>query len=81
VAARLGVSPIVALLLVALLHPAELTGKVLVLEAAMPTAVNVALFAMLFDARPQLVSSIVLLTTGISLLTVTGWVVFLRGGL
>ncbi len=79
VAGRLGVSPVLALLLISVMHPTELTGKVLVLQAAMPTAVNIALLAMQFDTRPQLVSSVVLLTTGISLLTVTGWLAFLNG--
>jgi malate permease and related proteins len=80
VAGRLGVSPVVALLLVILMNPTELTGKVLILEAAMPTAVNITLLAMQFDTRPELVSTIVLLTTALSLLTVTGWVAFLQGG-
>jgi predicted permease len=81
VAGRLGGSPALALLLVAVLHPTELTGKVLVLQAAMPAAVNISLLATQFDARPQLVSSAVLLTTGLSLLTVTAWVAYLRGGI
>jgi predicted permease len=78
VAARLLVSPCIALLLVALLQPSPLTAKVLVLEAAMPTAVNVALLAAEFDAEPDLVSSVTLLTTAVSVLTVTGWVAYLQ---
>lgn len=76
---RLAVSPAVALVLVLLLHPTELTGKVLVLQAAMPTAVNVALFALQFNVQPQLVASIVLVTTAISLITVSLWVSLLQG--
>ena len=78
VAARLLVSPGIAMLLVALLQPSPITAKVLILEAAMPTAVNVTLLASEFDAEPDLVSSVALLTTAISVLTVTGWVAYLQ---
>jgi predicted permease len=77
-ALRLLVSPLIGGLLVLLLQPAPLTGKVLVLQSAMPTAVNVAVIATEFDAEPDLVSSIVLLTTGLSLVTVTAWVAYLQ---
>ena len=56
------------------------TAKVLVLEAAMPTSVNATLIASEFDTEPQLVSAVALLTTAISLVTVTGWIAYLRGG-
>jgi malate permease and related proteins len=75
---RLIVSPAIGLLLVALIQPAPLTARVLVLEAAMPTAVNVTLLASEFDAEPDLVSSVALLTTAISVVTVTGWVAYLQ---
>jgi predicted permease len=78
VGARLLVSPLIGLGLVALLAPAPLTAKVLVLEAAMPTAVNATLIASEFDAEPELVSSAALLGTALSLLTVTAWVAFLQ---
>ena len=75
---RLLISPAIGILLAALLEPAPLTAKVLVLEAAMPTAVNVTLLASEFDAEPDLVSSVALLTTAISIVTVTGWVAYLQ---
>jgi predicted permease len=75
---RLGVSPVIGMLLVALLSPEPLTAKVLILEAAMPTSVNVTLLASEFDADPDLVATVALLTTVASILTVALWVVFLQ---
>ncbi|HZT07040.1 MAG TPA: AEC family transporter [Chloroflexota bacterium] len=75
---RLILSPAIGLVLVSLLQPSPLTGKVLVLEAAMPTAVNVTLLASEFDAEPDLVSSVALVTTALSVVTITGWVAFLQ---
>jgi predicted permease len=75
---RLGVSPALGLLLVALLAPEPLTAKVLVLEAAMPTSVNVTLLASEFDADPDLVATVALLTTATSIVTVAIWVTVLQ---
>lgn len=75
---RLVVSPAIGLVLVGLLGPSPLTTKVLVLEAAMPTAVNATLLAAEFDAEPELVSTIALLTTALSVVSVTGWVAYLQ---
>ena len=77
-AGRLLMAPLAGLLLVALLQPSELTGRVLVLQAAMPTAVNVALLASEYEVEPELVASVTLLTTVFSLITVTGWVAYLQ---
>lgn len=76
---RLVVSPLVALGLVAWLEPEPLTGKVLVLAAAMPAAVNTTLLSVQFDAEPDQVSAVTLMTTLVSLLTVTFWVWYLKG--
>lgn len=78
VGARLVASPLIALGLVALLGPAPLTAKVLVLEAAMPTAVNATLIAAEFNAEPQLVSSAALISTALSMITVTAWIAYLQ---
>lgn len=78
VAGRLFVSPAIGMILAAALAPAPLTAKVLILEAAMPTAVNIALLASEYDAEPDLVSSVTLLTTIVSVVTVTGWVLYLQ---
>jgi predicted permease len=75
---RLMLSPGVALLLVAFLHPEPLTGQVLVLESAMPAAVNVTLLAGQFDCEPEQVSGVTLVSTLFSLLSVTFWVWYLR---
>ncbi|HEY3115467.1 MAG TPA: AEC family transporter [Chloroflexota bacterium] len=77
-ASRLLLSPFLGIGLARLLGASALTSKVLILEAAMPTAVNATLIASEFDTEPQLVSAIALLTTAISLVTVTGWVAYLR---
>jgi predicted permease len=42
-------------------------------------SLNKVLRASEYDAEPELVSSIVLLTTIVSVVTVTGWVVYLQG--
>lgn len=78
VGSRLVLSPVAGLVLIGLLGPIDLTAKVMVLEAAMPTAVNATLIASEFNAEPQLVSTICLLTTAVSLVTVTGWVAYLQ---
>ena len=78
VVGRLVVSPTIGLALTGLLGPSAVTRSVLVLESAMPSAVNATLIAAEFDAEPELVSTIALLTTAISMVTVTGWVAFLR---
>ncbi len=68
---RLVVSP---LSMVAIVHwlgtPSEL-ARVLILGAAVPTAVNTALLAIEFQVNPTLAAAIVLVTTILSALTVT----------
>ena len=78
VGVKLVVSPLIGLALVAVLSPPPLTAKVLVLEAAMPTAVNSTLIAAEFNADPQLVSAAALISTAMSILTVTAWVAYLQ---
>lgn len=78
VAGRLAVSPLIGLLLVGLLGTTGVTSKVLILEAAMPTAVNATLLASAFDAEPELVSTIALVTTALSLFTITAWLAYLQ---
>jgi predicted permease len=75
---RLGLAPAIGLLLVALLSPEPLTAKVLVLEAAMPTSVNVTLLATEFDTEPDLVATVAVLTTLASILTISLWVMILQ---
>lgn len=75
---RLIASPLVGLVLVSWLRPDPLTAKVLVLEAAMPSAVNTLLLAVEFDAEPDLVSGVTLVSTLASLGTLTFWVWFVQ---
>lgn len=74
---RLLFSPLIAIALIYLLgDPRGLTERVLILEAAMPTAVTTSLLAIEFEARPELVASIVLVTTVVSFVTISallGW--------
>lgn len=71
---RLALSPLVGLVLVWLLRPEPLTGRVLVLLSAMPTAVNTTLLAVQYQAEPDMVSGATMVTTLISIVTVTFWV-------
>lgn len=75
---RLVASPLVAMALVWWLRPEPLTGQVLILESAMPASVNVTLLAVQFDAEPEQVSSVTLVSTLLSLVTLTVWVTVLR---
>lgn len=75
---RLIISPLLALLIVGpVLNFPGLTAKVLVLEAAMPTAVNTTLLALHFDTCPEMVISIALVTTICSVLTLPVLLFFL----
>lgn len=68
---RLGLSPVLALLIAGWLQMPDLTARVLILEAAMPSAVVATVLAIEFDALPEMVSSTALATTVASLATVT----------
>lgn len=69
---RLVISPLIAFGLVQLLPVNDLLGNVLIVSAAMPSAATTTMYAVQFDAEPQLVSGITLITTLVSILTVTG---------
>lgn len=69
---KLLISPLVAVVLIYILGDLRgLTERVLILEASMPTAVVSSLLAIEFQARPELVSSIVLVTTALSFASVS----------
>lgn len=68
---RLLLSPALALLLANLLNLDGLALNSSIIEAAMPTAVMTTVLAVEYDARPDLVSGVVLATTLLSPLTVT----------
>lgn len=63
------ISPLIALLLVALM-PIDLASKqILIILAAMPAAANTTLLAVHFDTKPELVSSATFISTLLSLVT------------
>jgi predicted permease len=68
---RLLVSPAIAVLAAVLLKLDPLATKVVVLQASMPTAVNMVLYSLEFNARPKFVAGTVVITTLLSVLTLT----------
>lgn len=68
---RLFVSPAIAYLILLFFDMDPLFETVLIVSAAMPTAATTTMYAVQFDAEPELVSSITLITTLISILTIT----------
>lgn len=68
---RLLVAPALAYALALLLGLSDLALRVAVLEASMPTAVNMVLYSMEFGARPRFVAGVVVAATLGSLLTLT----------
>lgn len=69
---RLVFSPLIAVAILLLIPMDPLLEKVLIVTAAMPTAATTTMYAVQFDAEPQLVSSITLVTTLMSVFTITG---------
>jgi predicted permease len=75
---RLLASPLLALGLALLLGMDDLSLRVAVLEAGMPTAVNMVLFSLEFDARPRFVAGVTVASTLLSLATLTFTLALLR---
>lgn len=69
---RLIISPLITWLFVLIIPMSDLLGNVLIVIAAMPTAATTTMFALEFRARPDLVSSITLVTTVLSIFTISG---------
>lgn len=67
---KLAASPVWAMLLGGWLRLDQISGKVFVLAAAAPTAIVTTMLAIEFEAEPELVSSLTLCTTLLSLLSV-----------
>ncbi len=68
---RLFVSPAIAFGLVLLLGLHGLAAKIAILMAAMPTGINMAIYATEFDARPRLVATAVFTSTVASFVTLS----------
>ncbi len=75
---RLVISGGLAFGLTSLLGISGVTQQVLIVLASMPTAVFPIILATSFNARPQFVTSVVLVSTLSSLLTLTGLITFLK---
>jgi predicted permease len=69
IAAKLLVAPAVAALIVAIVGPTGLAGQVVIVQAAMPAAVFTSLVALEHDMEPDLVTTIVLAGTLVSVVT------------
>ena len=75
--AKLILPPLLAFLLVTVLNVGGLLRTILIIEASMPTAINALILAIQYQRRPDLVASVVLLTTVGSVLTVSLLLAFL----
>ncbi|MFC7062054.1 AEC family transporter [Halobacillus seohaensis] len=67
---RLVGSPLIAWGLTFVLPMSDLMANVLIISAAMPSAATTTMYAVQFDSRPDLVSSITLITTLLSVVTI-----------
>lgn len=74
---RLLVSPLIALLFTAIVAVDPLLGKVMILEAAMPTATLTTMYALQFNTLPNLVTSISFASTMVSIATLSIFLVIL----
>jgi predicted permease len=71
VIARLLLSPLIAVGIVMLIPMEPILQKVLILSAAMPSAATTVMYAVQYDTEPELVSSVTLITTLVSIVTIT----------
>ncbi|QAS53382.1 AEC family transporter [Halobacillus litoralis] len=67
---RLIASPLIAFALTLVLPMSDLMASVLVVSAAMPSAATTTIYAVQFNSKPELVSSITLMTTVFSVVTI-----------
>lgn len=65
------VAPIIAIIFVTFVDMDPLLGTVLIIITAMPTAATTTMYAIEFDTEPELVSSITLISTILSVLTLS----------
>ncbi len=76
--AKLGIAPLIAFALAALMGLDGVTRAVCIVESSMPTAVTATIVAIEFDSRPEFVTSVVLLSTIGSILSLTVLIGMLR---
>ena len=77
---RLLVVPLVALGISSALRIDGLMKTVFVVESAMPTAMNVVVISSALNKKPDLMSSVVALSTALSAFTLTVWIYAVGGG-
>lgn len=70
-AIRLVLSPLMAVCFVKLIPVEPILQKVMIVEAAMPSAAVTTMFAVQFDTKPNLVTSITLISTLASIVTIS----------
>jgi len=75
---RLLVSPLIALLFTTMVAVDPLLGKVMILEAAMPTATLTTMYALQFNTLPNLVTSISFASTMVSIATLSIFLIILN---
>ncbi|MBO8169675.1 MAG: AEC family transporter [Thermoanaerobacteraceae bacterium] len=76
-AVRLLISPLIAWGIVLLLPVESILAKVMIVEAAMPTAAITTMYALQYDSSPDLVSSITFISTLLSIVTLSVLLSFL----
>lgn len=76
-AVRLLISPLIAWGIVLLLPVEGILAKVMIVEAAMPTAAITTMYALQYDSSPDLVSSITFISTLLSIVTLSVLLSFL----
>lgn len=74
---RLMVSPVIAYAVTLFMPLDPLLAKVLIVSAAMPSAATIVMYAVQFNSKPKLVSSITLITTLLSIITLTVLLIWL----
>ena len=75
---RLLISPAIAFALVLLFGVQGLAAKIAILMAAMPTGINMAIYATEFDAQPRLVATAVFASTVTSFVTISALLMILQ---
>jgi hypothetical protein len=71
-ATRLLISPVLALCIASILPVSELLLKVMIIQAAMPPAAIITIYAIEYDCQPKFVSTVTLFGTVLSAGTITG---------
>ncbi|SEH44662.1 hypothetical protein SAMN05192559_101467 [Halobacillus karajensis] len=67
---RLVGSPLIAWALTVILPMSDMMANVMIISAAMPSAATTTMYAVQFDSKPELVSSITLITTVLSIVSI-----------